>query len=65
MAHPRVTEELVALLAQMADLQVPETSRDSLAKALEEHLAKLRRFGLSDPSEADPEMAFDPRWGMG
>ena len=61
-SQPRVTEELVRLLAHLADLQIPEASRESLAGALEQHIVALRRFPLSELPEADPEIAFDPRW---
>lgn len=62
MSQPHVTPEVVTLLAKVADLPVPESSRLSLARALEEHLIAIRRFALPASTEVQPELTFDPRW---
>jgi hypothetical protein len=58
----RFSDEVVAALARVADLELTEESQRIVASILEKQVEQLRSVGLYDLIEAEPESTYDPRW---
>jgi hypothetical protein len=59
-AHPKVTQEAVALLAALAGLSADLKPLSALAAA---HFGSMSARRALDLGDAEPMTNFDPRWG--
>ena len=64
MTAKKVGPELIACLAEMADLDLPEDSLIILAQILNHQLKYFRDLPRVELTEVDLEMTFDPRWEL-
>lgn len=58
----RVTPEVIAAAARLADLEIPEGNLAIVVTILEQQLAAVRRLSALDLAGVEVETAFDPRW---
>lgn len=58
----RISSELVVQLAELAGLQLEQSSLEQLTGALETQIQFIQSMPFGDPLQPVSDISFDPRW---
>ena len=57
-----IPPDLIAALAGMLDLTIPDEDLEALSTALRDQLASIESIEELDLADINPPVQFDPRW---